>query len=250
MKRLLFLFILILTLSATVTYAQDGFQSHKFTIAGPDSKIDLVNTSIAWHKLSWLISGTASGTIALDTSVNGTTWTPGGAITGQSFSGNGSSAVVNVVANYIRMDMTALTVTAGGSVTVSWSGWVNNPAGGSYSLPTQYTQWQGCNGKGMGDGYNAIPAQTYLQNTCTNTTGVTVTITGMTCLTDNAGSSTLNAAGATLGALLTGPITCSTTRVAGTQGTNILLTAGDWINFTFVADGTSKQTDWNVTGVY
>ena len=110
--------------------------------------------------------------------------------------------------------------------------------------------WLACTGKGLGDGLNAIPAGTYLESTCKNTTGVTVTITGVQCLTDNAGSSTLNAAGNSLGALLTGAITCSSSYVAGTQSANVALTNGDFIKFTFVADGTSKQSDWIVSGVY
>jgi len=115
---------------------------------------------------------------------------------------------------------------------------------------SQYRQWLACDGKGIGDGLNAIPAGTYLMFTCKNTTPGTVTITGVQCLTDNAGSSTLNAAGNTLGALLTGTISCSSSYVAGTQSANTLLTSGDYIKFTFVSDGTSKQTDWIVTGTY
>jgi hypothetical protein len=118
------------------------------------------------------------------------------------------------------------------------------------TVPTKYTQWLACDGKGIGDGLNAIPAGTYLMSTCKNTTGVTVTITGVQCLTDNAGSSTLNAAGNSLGALLTGAITCSSSYVAGTQSANVALTNGDYIKFTFVADGTSKQTDWIVLGTF
>lgn len=117
-------------------------------------------------------------------------------------------------------------------------------------LATQYSQWLACDGKGMGDGLNAIPAGTYLQTSCRNITGVTVTITGLKCFTDNGGTSSLNAAGNTLGALLTGAVTCTTSYAAGTQSANIALTANDFIKFTFIADGTSKQTDWVVTGTY
>ena len=117
-------------------------------------------------------------------------------------------------------------------------------------LPTQYKQWLACDGKGIGDGLNAIPAGTYLMTTCRNTTGVTVTITGLKCFTDNNGTSTLNASGQTLGALLTGAVTCTTSYASGTQSANIALTANDYINFTFVADGTSKQTDWIVSGTF
>ena len=103
---------------------------------------------------------------------------------------------------------------------------------------------------GLGDGLNAITAGTYLESTCMNTTGVTVTLTGLKCFTDNAGTSTMNAAGNTLGALLTGAVTCTSSFAAGAQSANVALTNGDYIKFTFVADGTSKQSTWVVTGTY
>jgi len=117
-------------------------------------------------------------------------------------------------------------------------------------LGPQSTKWMNCSGKGLGDGLNAIPSGTYLMTTCKNISGVTITITGVQCLTDNNGSSTLNAAGNTLGALLTGAVTCTTSYAAGTQSANVLLTANDYIKFTFVADGTSKQSDWVVSGTF
>ena len=103
---------------------------------------------------------------------------------------------------------------------------------------------------GLGDGLNAITAGTYLESTCMNTTGVTVTLTALKCFTDNAGSSTLNASGNTLGALLTGAITCSASFAAGSQSANVALTNGDYVKFTFVADGASKQSTWVITGTY
>ncbi len=115
-------------------------------------------------------------------------------------------------------------------------------------LKTQYKTWS-CQ-PGIGDGLNAITAGTYLQSTCKNTTGVTVTLTGLSCFTDNSGTSTMNAAGNTLGALLTGAVTCTSSFAAGTQSANVALTNGDYIKFTFVADGTSKQSTWVVTGTY
>ena len=115
------------------------------------------------------------------------------------------------------------------------------------AIPSQYKIWT-CE-TGVGDGLNAIPSATYLQTFCLNTTGVTVTITGLKCYSDG-GTPTMNAAGATLGALLTTAVTCTTSFAAGTQSANVALTAGDWINFTFVAGGTAKQTTWVVTGTY
>ena len=111
--------------------------------------------------------------------------------------------------------------------------------------PTQYTKLR-CE-TGLGDGLNAMAAGTYLQSFCYNDSGVTWTITGIKCYVDGGSSSTLNASGHTLGALLTGAITCGTGFVAGTQSANVLLTSGDYIAFTFVADGTAKQSTWVVS---
>ena len=100
------------------------------------------------------------------------------------------------------------------------------------------------------DGYNnlgtAIPAGTTTDTFCYNDSGVTWTITGIKCYAD-AGSPTLNASGHTLGSLLTGAITCTTAFAAGTQTANVALTSGDYINFTFVADGTATRTTWVVS---
>lgn len=130
MKKLLIALVFSL-LTLTPCFAQQGTHSRRFTIAGPDSAINLTNTAIAWHQISWNVTGTASVcTVALDTSSNGTTWSAGGAITGQTCTTTGSSSVVNVSANYVRINMTALTLSTGGSVTVTWDGWVSNPASG------------------------------------------------------------------------------------------------------------------------
>ena len=45
---------------------------------------------------------------------------------------------------------------------------------------------------GLGDGFNAIPAGTYLQTVCVNQTGKTWNITGVKCYSDNSGTSTMN----------------------------------------------------------
>jgi hypothetical protein len=121
-------------------------------------------------------------------------------------------------------------------------------------LAAQYSKWEACSSRGIGDGLNAIPAGTYLQFACVNDTGVTVTITGIHCWTDNAGTSTLNAANNAATALLTGAVTCNSTKAsggaAGTQSATTTLANGDALSFTFVADGTSKQANWTVSGTY
>ncbi len=100
---------------------------------------------------------------------------------------------------------------------------------------------------GLGDGTNAITAATYLQSTCYNDTGATVTISGIKCFTDNSGTSTLAVTNGAGTALLTGDVTCSSTFAAGTQSATVTIASADVLKFTFVADGTSKQTTWVVT---
>jgi hypothetical protein len=118
----------------------------------------------------------------------------------------------------------------------------------AYTLPSQYKTWS-CQ-PGMGDGTNAITAATYYQFTCHNDSGSTWTITGISCLTDNSGSSTLNATDGSGNALLTGAITCSTSWAAGTQGSTTTIASGGYVKFTFVADGTSKQATFDIHGSY
>lgn len=116
---------------------------------------------------------------------------------------------------------------------------------GGYTLPTQYTKLR-CS-PGLGDGLNAIAAGTYLQTTCYNDSGVTWTITGVKCFTDNNGTSTLNATDNAANALLTGAVSCTNSFAAGTQSATTTIASGGYIKFTFVSDGASKQTTWVVS---
>lgn len=108
-----------------------------------------------------------------------------------------------------------------------------------------------CEG-GLGDGVNAMAAATYPQFDCVNTSGVTWTIVSISCYVDNgSASSTLAAANNAGTDLLTGPVTCNNTKsgggAAGTLSGTTTLANNDAINFSFVADGTSKTTTWTVT---
>lgn len=102
---------------------------------------------------------------------------------------------------------------------------------------------------GLGDGLNAITSGTYLQTTCKNTTGSTVTITGIQCYADG-GTPTMNVTNGAGTGLLTGAITCTSSYAAGTQSATTTLANGDYLKFTFVAGGTAKQTSWVVQGTY
>ncbi len=107
-----------------------------------------------------------------------------------------------------------------------------------------------CVSPGLGDGLNAMTAGTYLQSNCYNYTGSTVTITGVKCLTDNSGTTTANVTNGAGTALLTGAITCANTYQSGTQSGTTTLANADFLKFTFVADGTSKQVSAVVLGTY
>jgi len=115
-------------------------------------------------------------------------------------------------------------------------------------LLPQYTKLE-CS-PGIGDGLNAIPAGTYLQFNCVNLSGVTWTITAIKCWTDNNGTSTLNAFNNGGFGLITGAVTCTNIKSSGgAAGTlsGITLANNDAISFTFIADGSSKQTTWTVS---
>ncbi len=114
-------------------------------------------------------------------------------------------------------------------------------------LATQYSKLR-CD-SGLGDGLNAVAAGTYLQTNCFNDSGVTWTIARIGCFTDNAGTSSLAATNGAATALLTGPVTCNASAGgnAGTQSATVTIANGDVIKFTWIADGTSKQTEWFVS---
>jgi hypothetical protein len=191
---------------------------------------------------------TPSATATLDTSGNlGTpgsvTTGVGGATTGSiTFSGGTSgSAAITVAAVAGTPNPLALPTTSGTNgqkLTTNGA----NPQQLSWSNTVSSCQ------PGLGDGLNSMSAATYLQSECFNLFGVTYTIDAIYCYTDNAGASTLNVTNGAGTGLLTGAITCGSTfpGVAGTQSGTTTIASLDGLKFTFVADGTSKQTTWSV----
>jgi hypothetical protein len=210
--------------------------------------------------LNWLTpSGGGGGT--LTTQTNGTN--------------NISQTVLNLINSAATNGITLThTNTGGGIVQLGYTGTLNNSGitnpsvtintaaplggggvlalGGTLSLTctgclvgTQYTKLR-CE-TGLGDGLNAMTAGTYLQSFCYNDSGVTWTLTGLRCLTDNNGTSTMNASNGAGTGLLTGAITCTNAWAAGTQSATVTITNGDYVKFTFIADGASKQTSWVVS---
>jgi hypothetical protein len=76
---------------------------------------------------------------------------------------------------------------------------------------------------------------------CKNVWGNAYTITGVSAISNNAGSSTCNVADSSSNALLTGAITASTSWVAGVQSATTTIASGAWVTFTVVPDGVSTS---------
>lgn len=102
---------------------------------------------------------------------------------------------------------------------------------------------------GVGDGLNAIPSGTY-KATCKNSTGRTVTITAITCFSDNSGTSTCNATNGAGTGLLTGAVTATTSFAAGTQSATKTIANGDVIKISLASDAASKQIGIDVVGTF
>ena len=119
-----------------------------------------------------------------------------------------------------------------------------NTGGGGATIPSKYTTAV-CQGQ-LGDGLNAIAAGTYVVKSCSNGFGVTYTITSIQAQSDNAGTSTVNAANDASTGLLTGAVTAGTSWVSGTQSATTTIAANDSVTFTIVADGTSKRINYKL----
>ncbi len=103
---------------------------------------------------------------------------------------------------------------------------------------------------GVGDGLNSIPAGTYLTTTCRNETGATWTLTAIRCFSDNNGTSTCNVTNGAGTALLTGAVTATNSYANGTQSGTTTIASGDYLKWTWVADGTSKQISGDAAGTF
>ncbi len=196
-------------------------------------------------------TGTAGGTLAMDTT-NTAQWTeytsaaPGtrtwfnSQAARPTFPNNNMSFAINPSANF--------SVDVNGVPTIGVISANTLKTNGSGVVSAGTFPWS-CQ-PGYGDGLNAITAGTYLQSTCYNDTGQTVTLTAFKCFSDNNGTSSMNATNGAATALLTGAITCTTSFAAGTQSGTTTIANGDYIKFTFVADGTTKQSSFVVAGTH
>lgn len=131
----------ILLLTASL-FAQ-GLHSNTFTTTGQDPSVNgiisLANTGIGYSKLSWVTTGTVSAcAVQLDSSVDGISWTGGGAITTNTCTSAGQTSYISGIFNYVTINVTSLT--GGGSVTVTWNGSTFNPGGGGSGVTTWNTR--------------------------------------------------------------------------------------------------------------
>lgn len=114
------------------SFGQNYVLVNTFSATGTSVSDNLIGNGAAFHKLTWNVTGTVSGcTVALDSSVDGSSWSAGGVIAGQTCTSNGTILSVSSIVNYVRINMTAFVGT--GTVTVIDQGFINNPSGGGGS---------------------------------------------------------------------------------------------------------------------
>jgi hypothetical protein len=128
-RRLILLLTSVLLMSI-LSFSQgfNSFQKTTFSAVGTATPIHQ-SSIIGFHQLQWQVAGTvATCTVAIDSSTDGTTWVAGGILTGQTCTSAGQSTITAASANFIRVNVTALSG-AGAQVQVSYLGWINNPQG-------------------------------------------------------------------------------------------------------------------------
>lgn len=113
---------LVLVLPA---HAQIGTRVYTTAVVANDIGVGNIGSAIAWHQISWNPLGTVgSCSVKLQQSTDNITYSD--LITSQTCTSVGQSAVVNVMTNYIKIEVT--TKTGSGTVTVRWNGWNCDPA--------------------------------------------------------------------------------------------------------------------------
>jgi len=128
LRKLRFLLLLLLIAPAIAQNSHRG--PITFTSAGTDLS-NQQNGLIQYHQVTWTTTGSpGTCTIAIDSSSNGTTWTTGGIIANQDCTSTNSSAVTAGSANFVRIDLTALSGGSTPTVVANYNGWINNPSGG------------------------------------------------------------------------------------------------------------------------
>ena len=129
-------FIFVLVIGCVLGQAQTAsytFQQNTVfsTAAGnaPGSGVPIYNegSGTAYHYVVVNVTGTVSAcTFTIDSSPDGTTWTPGGVLSSTSCTSNGVTSIIGAVDNWTRV--TTATFTGTGSVQTSYFGYTSNPA--------------------------------------------------------------------------------------------------------------------------
>lgn len=97
----------------------------------------------------------------------------------------------------------------------------------------------------------AIPVGSYsLSARCMNVYGVSYSIAGIKCYSDNSGTSSASAADSSSNALLTSAVTASPTWGVGTQSATTSIANGAWTNWTLTSDGASTTIQCVMTTVH
>lgn len=157
-KFLLFLMGVLLLVGGTPVFAQQAFLSTNFTATGDNGGIKLSSSGVAYNGATVNVLGTASAcTFKMDSSVDGITWNDGDVLGATDCTTNSSTAYTHGTFNYVRIRVTAITVTAGNSVQLTQIGYINNPAGGGGTPGGADTQVQFNDGGSFG----SIPESSY-----------------------------------------------------------------------------------------
>lgn len=130
------LLALILLLSG-LAIGQTITTSYRFTTSTPDvgttangGAANETNSGTQYRKITWTVTGTvATCSVRVDSSADNVTYTAGGAITAQTCTSNGASAINTGVFNYTRINVTA--ISGSGSVKVVYQGFPTSPSGGA-----------------------------------------------------------------------------------------------------------------------
>jgi len=135
MKKTLLILLLIL-FSYNYSFAQSNYSystsiSQQASGAGPGT--NLINNGAAFHVLVWTTSGGTFSAcqVQIDSSADGISWTPAGVLASQACTSNNTATSLSVVVNYVRINVTSLTVATGSPfINVVAYGYVNNPTPG------------------------------------------------------------------------------------------------------------------------
>jgi len=168
--------LLLLLLSSALCLA-DGERSITFSVASSDITLNLSGSGISASKITWSSIGSAPSvcTIALDSSVDGLTWSAGTAISNQTCTSNGNSSIITGVFSFVRI--TLVSFTGSGTLTVKWNGYVNPPSVSGTGVNAQQVQGvETNNAPPIGKTFCLAWDATNCQRILTDTTGRLITI--------------------------------------------------------------------------